>query len=61
MSVKDFATAVFPYPTRAEAARRAAVAYYAPKLDSPLDPPRYPFPAEVRMSARAAGNARCAR
>jgi pyruvate/2-oxoglutarate dehydrogenase complex dihydrolipoamide dehydrogenase (E3) component len=36
MSVKDFATAVFPYPTRAEAARRAAIAFYAPKLDSPL-------------------------
>jgi pyruvate/2-oxoglutarate dehydrogenase complex dihydrolipoamide dehydrogenase (E3) component len=36
MSLKDFATAVFPYPTRAEAARRAAIAFYAPKLDSPL-------------------------
>ncbi len=36
LSVKDFATAVFPYPTRAEAARRAAIAFYAPKLDSPL-------------------------
>jgi pyruvate/2-oxoglutarate dehydrogenase complex dihydrolipoamide dehydrogenase (E3) component len=35
LSVKSFATAVFPYPIRAEAARRAAVAYYAPKLDSP--------------------------
>ncbi len=36
MKIKDFATALFPYPTRAEAARRAAIAYYAPKLDSPL-------------------------
>ena len=36
LSVKDLATAIFPYPTRAEAARRAAIAFYAPKLDSPL-------------------------
>ncbi len=35
LNVKDFATAVFPYPTRAEAARRAAISFYAPKLDSP--------------------------
>jgi pyruvate/2-oxoglutarate dehydrogenase complex dihydrolipoamide dehydrogenase (E3) component len=35
LTVKDFATAVFPYPTRADAARRAAVSFYAPKLDSP--------------------------
>jgi pyruvate/2-oxoglutarate dehydrogenase complex dihydrolipoamide dehydrogenase (E3) component len=34
--VKEFATAVFPYPTRSEAARRAAIAFYAPKLNSPL-------------------------
>jgi pyruvate/2-oxoglutarate dehydrogenase complex dihydrolipoamide dehydrogenase (E3) component len=34
-SVKDFATAVFPYPTLAEASRRAATAYYVPKLGSP--------------------------
>jgi hypothetical protein len=33
--VKDFAMAVFPYPTLAEASRRAATAYYVPKLGSP--------------------------
>jgi hypothetical protein len=26
---------VLPYPTRAEAVRRAAIAFYAPKLGSP--------------------------
>ncbi len=36
LRVKDLATAIFPYPTRSEAARRAAVAFYAPKLDSPM-------------------------
>jgi pyruvate/2-oxoglutarate dehydrogenase complex dihydrolipoamide dehydrogenase (E3) component len=35
MNVKSLATAVFPYPTRAEATRRAAVGFYAAKLDSP--------------------------
>jgi pyruvate/2-oxoglutarate dehydrogenase complex dihydrolipoamide dehydrogenase (E3) component len=35
MSVKSLATAVFPYPTRSEAARRAAISFYAQKLDSP--------------------------
>lgn len=35
MSVRTFIKAVFPYPTRSEAARRAALAFYAPKLDSP--------------------------
>lgn len=35
MNVKSFATAVFPYPTRSEAARRAAMSFYAQKLDSP--------------------------
>ena len=35
MSVKIFASGVFPYPTRSEAARRAAIAFYTPKLDSP--------------------------
>ena len=34
MRVKSLATAVFPYPTLSEAARRAAIAYYAPKLQS---------------------------
>jgi hypothetical protein len=33
--VKTFATAVFPYPTRADAVRRAAMSFYARKLDSP--------------------------
>jgi pyruvate/2-oxoglutarate dehydrogenase complex dihydrolipoamide dehydrogenase (E3) component len=33
--VKSLATAVFPYPTLSEAARRAAISYYAPKLASP--------------------------
>jgi hypothetical protein len=32
MTVRSFATAVFPYPTRAEALRRAAIAFYVPKL-----------------------------
>jgi pyruvate/2-oxoglutarate dehydrogenase complex dihydrolipoamide dehydrogenase (E3) component len=35
MNVKALATAVFPYPTRAEATRRAAVSFYTPKLGSP--------------------------
>jgi pyruvate/2-oxoglutarate dehydrogenase complex dihydrolipoamide dehydrogenase (E3) component len=35
MNVKALATAVFPYPTRSEAARRAAVSFYTPKLGSP--------------------------
>jgi pyruvate/2-oxoglutarate dehydrogenase complex dihydrolipoamide dehydrogenase (E3) component len=35
LSVKSFVDGVFPYPTRSEAARRAAIAFYAPKLDSP--------------------------
>ncbi len=35
MSVKSFVNGVFPYPTRSEAARRAAIAFYASKLDSP--------------------------
>jgi pyruvate/2-oxoglutarate dehydrogenase complex dihydrolipoamide dehydrogenase (E3) component len=35
LSVKSLATAVFPYPTRAEAARRAAISFYGQKLDSP--------------------------
>jgi pyruvate/2-oxoglutarate dehydrogenase complex dihydrolipoamide dehydrogenase (E3) component len=35
MSLKSFVDGVFPYPTRSEAARRAAIAFYAPKLDSP--------------------------
>jgi pyruvate/2-oxoglutarate dehydrogenase complex dihydrolipoamide dehydrogenase (E3) component len=34
MKVKSLATAVFPYPTRSEAARRAAISFYAQKLDS---------------------------
>ena len=55
MSVKDFATAVFPYPTRAEAARRAAIAFYAPKLEFAAAAAADPFPAEVRMSTRPAG------
>lgn len=36
MSVRAFASAVFPYPTLSEAARRAAIAYYAPRLNTPL-------------------------
>lgn len=35
MSVKSLATAVFPYPTRSEVAHRAAISFYAQKLDSP--------------------------
>jgi pyruvate/2-oxoglutarate dehydrogenase complex dihydrolipoamide dehydrogenase (E3) component len=35
LSVKAFATTVFPYPTRSEAARRAALAYYVPLAGSP--------------------------
>jgi pyruvate/2-oxoglutarate dehydrogenase complex dihydrolipoamide dehydrogenase (E3) component len=35
MDVKSLVTTVFPYPTRAEIARRAAIAFYAPKLNSP--------------------------
>jgi hypothetical protein len=34
MSVKHFASAVFPYPTVSEAAKRAAIAFYTPKLQS---------------------------
>ena len=36
LSVKSLAGSVFPYPTRAEAARRAAIAFYTPKLGSPF-------------------------
>jgi pyruvate/2-oxoglutarate dehydrogenase complex dihydrolipoamide dehydrogenase (E3) component len=35
MNVEALATAVFPYPTRSDAARRAAMSFYARKLDSP--------------------------
>jgi len=35
LDVKSLATAVFPYPTRAEALRRAAISFYARKLDAP--------------------------
>jgi len=35
MSVKRFVDGVFPYPTRSEAARRAAIGFYTPKLGSP--------------------------
>jgi len=35
LTVKSLATAVFPYPTLAEAARRAAITFYSPKLSSP--------------------------
>ncbi len=35
LSVKSLIKTVLPYPTRSEAARRAAIAFYAPKLDSP--------------------------
>ena len=35
LNVKALATVVFPYPTRAEAARRAAISFYTPKLASP--------------------------
>jgi len=34
-TVKGMASAVFPYPTRAEASRRAAISFYLPKLASP--------------------------
>jgi hypothetical protein len=34
MSVKHLASAVFPYPTVSEAAKRAAIAFYTPKLQS---------------------------
>jgi pyruvate/2-oxoglutarate dehydrogenase complex dihydrolipoamide dehydrogenase (E3) component len=34
LSVKHFAAAVFPYPTVSEAAKRAAIAFYTPKLQS---------------------------
>src|SRR5690606_7064630 len=33
LRIGSFASAVFPYPTRAEAARRAALSFYAPKLE----------------------------
>ncbi len=36
LSVKSFINTILPYPTRSEAARRAAIAFYAPKLDSPI-------------------------
>jgi pyruvate/2-oxoglutarate dehydrogenase complex dihydrolipoamide dehydrogenase (E3) component len=36
LSVKSLINTILPYPTRSEAARRAAIAFYAPKLDSPL-------------------------
>ena len=36
MSVKAFASTVFPYPTLSESARRAAIAFYTPKLGNPL-------------------------
>jgi pyruvate/2-oxoglutarate dehydrogenase complex dihydrolipoamide dehydrogenase (E3) component len=36
MSVKSLAQAVFPYPTYSEAARRAAIGFYTPKLSAPL-------------------------
>ncbi len=35
LTMKSFVNTVLPYPTRSETARRAAIAYYAPKLDSP--------------------------
>ncbi|MDQ3558209.1 MAG: dihydrolipoamide dehydrogenase, partial [Pseudomonadota bacterium] len=35
MRVKSLASAVFPYPTRSESARRAAIGFYTPKLASP--------------------------
>ena len=35
LTVKSLINTVLPYPTRSETARRAAIAYYAPKLDSP--------------------------
>jgi pyruvate/2-oxoglutarate dehydrogenase complex dihydrolipoamide dehydrogenase (E3) component len=36
LTVKSLIDTVLPYPTRSETARRAAIAFYAPKLDSPL-------------------------
>jgi pyruvate/2-oxoglutarate dehydrogenase complex dihydrolipoamide dehydrogenase (E3) component len=35
LTIKSFASAVFPYPTRSEVARRAAITFYTPKLRSP--------------------------
>ena len=35
LSVKSMASAVLPYPTLSEAGRRAAIAFYTPKLRSP--------------------------
>lgn len=35
MNIRAFAGTVYPYPTRAEASRRAAIAYFAPSLASP--------------------------
>jgi pyruvate/2-oxoglutarate dehydrogenase complex dihydrolipoamide dehydrogenase (E3) component len=35
LTVKSLVHTVLPYPTRSEAARRAAIAFYAPKLASP--------------------------
>jgi pyruvate/2-oxoglutarate dehydrogenase complex dihydrolipoamide dehydrogenase (E3) component len=34
LTVRSFVNGVFPYPTRAEIGRRAAISFYAPKLDS---------------------------
>ena len=36
MNVKAFAATVFPYPTLSESARRAALAFYTPKLNAPV-------------------------
>lgn len=36
LSVKSLVQTVLPYPTRSETAKRAAIAFYAPKLDTPL-------------------------
>ena len=35
LTVKSLLATVLPYPTRSESARRAAISFYAPKLDSP--------------------------
>lgn len=35
LNIRSFAGSVYPYPTRAEAGRRAAIAYFAPSLGSP--------------------------
>jgi pyruvate/2-oxoglutarate dehydrogenase complex dihydrolipoamide dehydrogenase (E3) component len=36
LTVKSLVQTVLPYPTRSETAKRAAIAFYAPKLDTPL-------------------------